>query len=874
MKLFSLAKPAFYFALLMQVCTAAEFVTWGSENNPMRAMGSGAHYKVVVDLSANACLKYGCGDIIFNMEEVGEGWVGLVSGAKLYAESNGALKIIYENKYNTLPETRLNGTWVNFYNNLMLVSTTGDDDYLYYVAAHKEKDPIWGEVYTYARRGERPSICKQSGMRCKDLWFTDSRKGFYFNSFWIKVALLHGIVGMSLIGNHVHRLDAYLDRLQLEALDQDAEPHEPLSLNANQLYSASTIRTLVSASKAFSMSSSSSPVLKPAQIVKVLRQAYTVYDEIKIVREERLQKSGGYEVENEDEYEDAEEEEHRSVQDLVWVVASKATLQTFAAVISSMLDETVLLSDGVWYWDEVLGSSLYTTLYAIQTAPVRWGQQLNKLYRRARQSSSIDTEPMGLSTSALSSRWKQFYHIIHESIQERSMAHANRIMFSSLQLFRTQARSKRRGLKKLLEMNACAVGLLMQEGLLFDAGEDETRIKGSLAEWNDIITRTALLMQNVLMNINQLDISVSDFEDIVFKWSEQGIESMTVQLASDHETNSTEHAYKIMQRLIGILDYHLKTQREQLASLECQYRRPSRLVRYWPAGFAFLLSSSTILNMLTNRKEEMVTWVREFGSTVVDFWSNWIVQPLSRLVGTIRHDERSEVALVSKNSLEADLSSLERMVVDFVQQRPQQLPPGMEAPDAIKLIREGVREGDLTPVLRAYERDLQRPFIGALRGDLVTALLIQVQKTKVDVEIAISGINSLLKSQELVFAFIGLTPSILISYSVVQYFAGVFGNRKGLRQGQKRRQIIRSLRAVNRILIASPAGEILSYKDHGLLICEVEVLRHKAYEALPGPVYHDFREDLNDLLDVQAGVAQQLRVVDQIRWTYAKWLYS
>ena len=65
-----------------------------------------------------------------------------------------------------------------------------------------------------------------------------------------------------------------------------------------------------------------------------------------------------------------------------------------------------------------------------------------------------------------------------------------------------------------------------------------------------------------------------------------------------------------------------------------------------------------------------------------------------------------------------------------------------------------VREGDLTPVLKAYERDLRKPFMGTVRGDLVRALLIQIQKTKVDVEIAMGGIDALLKSQELVFGFV------------------------------------------------------------------------------------------------------------------------
>jgi nuclear-control-of-ATPase protein 2 len=56
--------------------------------------------------------------------------------------------------------------------------------------------------------------------------------------------------------------------------------------------------------------------------------------------------------------------------------------------------------------------------------------------------------------------------------------------------------------------------------------------------------------------------------------------------------------------------------------------------------------------------------------------------------------------------------------------------------------------------LRAYEKDLRTPFIGTIRGELIRALLIQIQKTKVDVEVAMGGIDALLKSQELVFGYV------------------------------------------------------------------------------------------------------------------------
>ena len=42
-----------------------------------------------------------------------------------------------------------------------------------------------------------------------------------------------------------------------------------------------------------------------------------------------------------------------------------------------------------------------------------------------------------------------------------------------------------------------------------------------------------------------------------------------------------------------------------------------------------------------------------------------------------------------------------------------------------------------------------------LSGDLIQTLLIQVQKTKVDVDLAMAALDKLLKSNELNFAFLG-----------------------------------------------------------------------------------------------------------------------
>jgi nuclear-control-of-ATPase protein 2 len=203
------------------------------------------------------------------------------------------------------------------------------------------------------------------------------------------------------------------------------------------------------------------------------------------------------------------------------------------------------------------------------------------------------------------------------------------------------------------------------------------------------------------------------------------------------------------------------------------------------------VSSTTILRIAVNRKEEILTWIREFGQTVLDFWTNWVVEPTKKVIGTIRHDESSEVSILSKRSLEGDRASLERMVVDFAVANPDG-PPLDES--QIANIRSKVREGDLTHVLKAYERDLQKPIMGAVTGNLVSALLIQVQKTKVDVEVAMSGIDSILKSQELLFGFIGLTPGVLVTVGVYRWLRGAFTSRSTVQQWAREGQLMMILR--------------------------------------------------------------------------------
>ena len=215
--------------------------------------------------------------------------------------------------------------------------------------------------------------------------------------------------------------------------------------------------------------------------------------------------------------------------------------------------------------------------------------------------------------------------------------------------------------------------------------------------------------------------------------------------SSEAEThNPVELSHKLQALLTRKLTDH-ENRQQQILRVN---GRLSLLTRYWLPTTAIMFSSGTILRIIVKRRAAIQQWIRELGATTKDFLINWVLEPIKKVIGTIRHDESSEVSIMSKRSLEGDRDSLERMVLDFTADNPI---AGESSPSDLESLKARVREGDLTPILKAYEKDLQRPLYGSIRGNLVRTLLIQIQKTKVDVEVAMHGIDSILKSQELVF---------------------------------------------------------------------------------------------------------------------------
>ena len=670
-------------------------------------------------------------------------------------------------------------------------------------------------------------------------------------------------------GSHVRKIDGQLDGLQLskrsasttspELRTTDGTRDSPdLSDQGSVEVDHARGTQLQTAVKAFSTASTSRTLLEPAFILALLRQGGLL---------------SNWAGDKPDEHGSGAVSEDS---DLEWLLVSKATNQTYGLVLNLLLDQTIPLSNDIDYWNGVLSSYRYATLYSVQTSPLRLWDWTKDVYGDATQRFQDFQETEGEFSNyarSAATRWTKFYNLVRDSIRERSLTDIQSKFMSPMTISQHEARSKRRRLRRLRQMSGSGIGILVDEGMVLDA-DDGTSVSSKgrsddRDEWKSVVAKSVSLMEAVLRNITTSELGLGEFEESVFVTIDE--ENVATNDENNAASNSPQTVH-IASKLEQVLNIHIPAYKKSLRTATKIYGKPSRLVRYWLPGTILFLSSGTLFRVLFKRKAEIVRWIRDSGDTAIDFWYNWVVDPIRKVIGTIRHDKDSEIAIMSKESLKGDQASLERMVVEFATDNPDGGKPLTDA--EVAEVRTKVKEGDLTPVLRAYEKDLRRPFIGTIRGDLIRALLIQIQKTKVDVEVAVGGIDNLLKSQELVFGFVGLTPGLLICIGVYRWLNEVVAGRQGQAIGRKQGSLLALLRNIDRILTAAtPANNgMLSYKEHGMLLCEAHILRQRAARSLPRDVYHEFLEEIHELVDLRTGVERQLRVVERIRWAYSRYL--
>ncbi|KAK0548129.1 Nuclear control of ATPase protein 2 [Tilletia horrida] len=561
---------------------------------------------------------------------------------------------------------------------------------------------------------------------------------------------------------------------------------------------------------------------------------------------------------------------------------ARIALATYTLVLNSLLQDAHALESIAWQWHDIHDDDnhLAALIYLLQTLPARTlalGKTAIKIVTQQQQS---QTDPASSPIKATISILKQSPALITTSLFPlSSSSSADREEQSNL----TPAQHKSSSSSS--SVSIASVGLNPSQLLhrlppiraprVFDpirlaAHEAKAKARILLAQRDQLAIQLGTLAQNLPTlipssspnsaaggrtegqdGIRTVANDQADSFRAVLTTTEKAISLVRDALGSERpstrsDTSSSPIAhYEDLQHLLSVSIPEYKTRQARtlqtptsLANLSA-LGPPSLFLRLWIPAIILPTSAIILRSTLRANWSTIVQSIQDAQQTIRGFWLGWVVQPGAQLLETLKRGENERGLIIAKESLSSDLKSLERMVTSFSAEKYKLSPAELEE------LAAKVKDGDLTSVLRVYEEEMRSPLKSAVTGSLLRALLIQVQKAKVDLEVAMSGIDRLLRSQELLIGAVGLAPALGIVWLTLKWVGRAWTRSGEKNDAAKRGEALRvraweAMREIDRLLSTAQNEQsqgkgtnndstaALDPLTHGLLLLHLSFLRSAA----------------------------------------------
>ncbi|KDP34558.1 hypothetical protein JCGZ_11108 [Jatropha curcas] len=267
---------------------------------------------------------------------------------------------------------------------------------------------------------------------------------------------------------------------------------------------------------------------------------------------------------------------------------------------------------------------------------------------------------------------------------------------------------------------------------------------------------------------------------------------------TDHEmTDSIDLVYKNLQKLDSFLSL-----------IVAKHQKPKKVTQYWIRYTCGAVGLSVCSMWLLRHSRLMGSpdidnWIREAKDSTVIFFNEHVEQPLlsirDELFETFRKRHKGVMEI---EEVQLTANSLHRMLLAFSEQTKGQKFP------------ENASDQELMEVVMGrYEKELTHPIQNLLSGELARALLIQVQKLKLDIETAMLELNQILKANEINFAILAALPAFFLSLILLMLIRAWF------KQDTKAEGRGRVARRQRRLLLVEVEKKIMQYQtfvDQGL----------------------------------------------------------
>ncbi|CAJ1971223.1 unnamed protein product [Sphenostylis stenocarpa] len=304
-----------------------------------------------------------------------------------------------------------------------------------------------------------------------------------------------------------------------------------------------------------------------------------------------------------------------------------------------------------------------------------------------------------------------------------------------------------------------------------------------------------------------------------------------------------------------------------ISFLVIKHRKPRKMTQYWiryTCG-AVGLSVCSIWLLRHSRlvgSSDLDNWVQEARSSTISFLKNHVEQPIlsirDELFETFR---KRHQGIMDLEEVQLTSNSLHRMLLAFSEQaKGQNIPVNASDQEMLEIVMD------------RYEKELMHPIQNLLNGELIRAILIQVQKLKLDTETAMLELNQILRANEINFAVLTALPAFFLSLLLIMVVRAWF------KQDTKAEGRGRVARIQRRLLVAEVKKRIVRYQNYvdqglerdaqcmfGLALYSLNRLYNSVkWHAEASGEWESLREDIIDLAAPGLQTSDKLSVISHM----------
>ncbi|XP_019197847.1 PREDICTED: protein DGS1, mitochondrial isoform X2 [Ipomoea nil] len=391
---------------------------------------------------------------------------------------------------------------------------------------------------------------------------------------------------------------------------------------------------------------------------------------------------------------------------------------------------------------------------------------------------------------------------------------------------------------------------------------------------NDPEKSVSLLLVKINDLFLQLEASIGNFHATCQKDSSvEGSYSGPLMFEKLPEVNEDGSRWtdSEVQDAINFINQNLQKLESYLSTIVMKHKRPRKVTLHWMRYTCGIVGIS-ICSLWVLRHSRLMgssdidNWICEAKESTISFWNDHVEQPLLSIRDDLFHTFRKrQKGAMEPEEVQITANSLHRMLRAFTEQTKGTMLP------------ENATDNEmLEVVMERYEKEVMHPLQNLLSGELARALLIQVQKLKLDIEEAMLELDQILRANEINFAILAALPAFFLSLVVIMLVRAWF---KQDTRAEGRGRVARIQRRLLIVQVERRIMQLESCKDQGLekdaqfifgLVLYYLDRLHSAAElhARATGEWISLRQDIIDLAKPDIQTAHKLKITSRMERVY------